>query len=124
MPLMHEDRTRKLAPLFVLLSYAMLAAAWTFGSPPFAAPDEFWHYMRAVSIGQGQLVGRPGGREAAKTMIGERPAGQSAQAYEDELTTLAQTNRWVQIPGGVSPGWFRCPVVDPNVSARCLNDSP
>ena len=40
------------------------------------------------------------------------------------LATIAQTNRWVQIPPGFSPGWFRCPVVDPNVSARCLNDSP
>ena len=40
------------------------------------------------------------------------------------LTTLAQTSRRVRIPAGRSPGWFRCPVVDPNVSARCLNDSP
>ena len=37
---------------------------------------------------------------------------------------IAQTNRRVQIPPGLSPGWFRCPLVDPNVSARCLNDSP
>src|SRR4029434_1239337 len=40
------------------------------------------------------------------------------------LATLAQTNRWVQIPPGLAPGWFRCPQVDPNVSAGCLNDSP
>ncbi len=42
-------------------------------------------------------------------MVGERPAHQSEQSYEDMLATLAQTNRWVQIPPGLSPGWFRCP---------------
>jgi len=121
---MHKDTNRKPAPLFVFISYAMLVAAWTFGSPPFAAPDEWWHYMRAVSIGHGQLVGKPGGREGAKAMIGERPSSQPEQSYEDKLATIAQTNRWVQIPPGLSPGWVRCPVVDPNVSARCLNESP
>ena len=120
----HKDSNRKLTPLLVFFSYAMLVAAWTFGSPPFAAPDEWWHYMRAVSIGHGQLVGKPGGREAAKAMVGERKTNEPEQSYEDMLASIAQTNRWVQIPPGFSLGWFRCPQVDPNVSARCLNDSP
>ena len=81
----HKDSNRKLAPLLVFFSYAMLVVAWIFGSPPFAAPDEWWHYMRAVSIGHGQLVGKPGGREAAKAMVGERPANQPEQSYEDML---------------------------------------
>jgi len=116
--------TRFKAPLLVFLSYAMLVVAWIFGNPPYAAPDEWWHYMRAVSIGHGQLVGKPGGREAAKAMVGERPAQQPEKSYEDMLASIVQTNRWVQIPPGLAPGWFRCQVVDPNVSARCLNDSP
>ena len=124
LPPRHKDSNRKLAPLLVFFSYAMLVVAWTFGSPPFAAPDEWHHYLRAVSIGHGQLVGEPGGREGAKAMVGERPAHQPEQSYEDMLGMLAQTNRRVQIPPGLSPGWFRCPLVDPNVSARCLNDSP
>jgi hypothetical protein len=102
----------------------MLVVGWIFGNPPSAAPDEWWHYMRAVSIGHGQLVGKSGGREAARAMVGARPAHQSEESYEDMLATMTQTNRWVQIPPGFSPGWFRCPQVDPNVSARCLNDSP
>jgi hypothetical protein len=121
---MHRNSNRKLAPFLVFFSYAMLIAAWTFGSPPFAAPDEWHHYMRAVSIGHGQLVGKRGGREGAKAIVGQRPANQSEQSYEDMLATIAQTNRWVRIPSGLSPGWSRCPQVDPNVSARCLNDSP
>jgi hypothetical protein len=120
----HKDSNRRLAPFLVFCSYAMLFAAWTFGSPPPAAPDEWHHYMRAVSIGHGQLVGKPGGREGAKALVGERPANQSEQSYEDMLTTIAQTNRWVQIPPGLSPGWSRCQQVDPNVSARCLTDAP
>jgi hypothetical protein len=119
-----KNRNRELAPFLLFFSYAMLIAAWTFGSPPSAAPDEWWHYMRAVSIGHGQLVGKSGGREGAKAMIGERKADQPEQPYEDMLSSIAQTNRWVQIPPGFSPGWFRCPLLDPSVSARCLNDSP
>jgi hypothetical protein len=57
-------------------------------------------------------------------MVGERQANQPEQSYEDMLASIVQTNRWVRIPPGFSPGWFRCPQVDPNVSARCLNDSP
>lgn len=113
-----------LVPFLVFTSYAMLMMAWTFGSPSFAAPDEWHHYMRAVSIGRGQLVGRPGNKEAVKAIVGERPASQPVETYEDLLDTIAQTKRWVQIPAGLSPAWFRCPQVDPNVSARCLNDVP
>jgi hypothetical protein len=120
----HKHGNRQLAPLLVFFSYAMLVVAWIVGNPPPAAPDELWHYMRAVSIGHGQLVGKPGGREGAKAMVGERPATQSEQSYEEMLAFIAQTNRWVQIPPGVTPGWFGCPQVDPKVSARCLNDSP
>ena len=118
-----KNGNRQLAPLLVFFSYAMLVVAWIFGNPPPAAPDELWHYMRAVSSGHGQLVGQPGGREGAKAMVGERPATQSEQSYEEMLAFIAQTNRWVQIPPGFSLGWFRCPVVDPNESARCLNVS-
>jgi hypothetical protein len=50
----HKDSNRKLAPLLVFFSYAMLVVAWIFGSPPYAAPDEWHHYLRAVSIGHGQ----------------------------------------------------------------------
>src|SRR4051812_14106354 len=124
LPPIQKASQRQHAPVLVLISYAMLVVAWVFGNPPSAAPDEWWHYLRAVSIGHGQLVGKPGGREAAKAMIGERPANQPVQAYEDMLASIAQTNRWVQIPPGFSPGWLRCAQLNPNVSARCLNDSP
>ena len=87
LPPRHKDSDRKLSPFLVFFSYAMLVAAWTFGSPPYAAPDEWWHYLRAVSIGHGQLVGKPGGSEGAKAIVGERPAHQSEQSYEDMLAT-------------------------------------
>lgn len=115
-----DDWTR--APKVVFFAYAMLIVAWVFGNPPSATPDELWHYLRAVSIGHGQVVGKAGGRQDAKALVGERAATQAEPAYEEMLAFIVQTNRWVEIPAGMTPGWSRCAWVDPNVSARCLND--
>lgn len=35
----------------------LLLAAWVFVTPPFAAPDEAAHYLRALSIANGRLLG-------------------------------------------------------------------
>jgi hypothetical protein len=43
--------------VLVGLSLALLLAAWTMATRPFAAPDEASHYLRALDIANGTLVG-------------------------------------------------------------------
>ncbi len=113
-----------LTPWLVVASYSLLITAWIFGNPPSAAPDEWFHYLRTVSIGRGQLVGAPVGLEGAKTLVGGRPPSVSEERYLSELKWVAQNTRQVHIPEGLTPGWFRCAFVNPFVSARCLYSSP
>ena len=114
-----------LAAWLVAASYALLIPAWIAGNPPNAAPDEIWHYLRAVGIGHGQLLGRPAGLEGAKAIVGaERPPYLTEDIYRKQLALVAQTTRQVRIPEGLTPGWLRCEGRDPRVSAGCLHSSP
>jgi Predicted membrane protein (DUF2142) len=120
----HGDR---LTPGLVFVSYALMMAAWVVGNPPYGAPDEWHHYVRAVSIGQGQLVGEPAGLEGAKAIVGgERPRFLSARVYDAQVRWVEQHTTRVRIPAGMTPGWFRCGALqqDPSIPARCLNGSP
>jgi len=101
--------------------------AWVIGNPPPSAPDEWSHYLRAVSLGHGQLLGTSSGREGAMAIVGPtRPPFLDERTYEDELAWVAQNTRKVQLPAGLTPGWFRCggQQTNPLVSARCLNNAP
>ena len=57
-------------PWLVFLSYALLMASWIVGNPPYGGPDEWSHYLRAVGLGHGQLLGTPSGREGALAIVG------------------------------------------------------
>jgi hypothetical protein len=113
-------------PWLVFLSYALLMASWIVANPPFGGPDEWSHYLRAVGLGHGQLLGTGSGREGAMVIVGPtRPPSLDEKTYQDELAWVAQNTRKVHIPAGLTPGWFRCPYqTDPAVSARCLNNAP
>lgn len=37
-------------PLVLVVAWALIALAWAFANPPFAAPDEEAHYLRAVGV--------------------------------------------------------------------------
>src|SRR5262245_35145024 len=115
--------SRFLPPWLVFASYALLVAAWVIGNPPSGAPDEWSHFLRAVSLGRGQLLGTDSGREGAMAIVGPtRPSFLDEKTYQDELAWVAQNTRKVRIPAGMSPGWFRCNQQhDPLVSARCLS---
>jgi hypothetical protein len=111
----------------VFASYVLLTVAWIVGNPPYAGPDEWHHYARAVGMGHGQLMGEPAGLEGARAIVGaERPPYLSEHTYRNQLRWVAQNTTRVQLPAGMMPGWFRCGALqrDPHVSARCLNDSP
>jgi predicted membrane protein DUF2142 len=113
---------RQLSPWLVFASYALLVAAWVVGNPPPGAADEWSHYLRAVSLGHGQLLGTYSGREGALAIVGAtRPPFLDEKTYQDELAILAQNTRKVRIPAGLTPGWFRCgQQTDPLVPAHCL----
>jgi hypothetical protein len=131
---------RRLPVWLVFLSYVLLSIAWVVGNPPFGGPDEWAHYLRAVSIGDGQLVGKkprelsesarsdvgggPTVREAALGIVGPRPSSVDEKTYQDELAWVGQNTRVVRLPAGKTPGWSRCPQINPLVSAGCLNNSP
>jgi hypothetical protein len=88
---------RKLAPLLVFLSYAMLvrrgplAARRTLRRRVVALHASGEHWPRTARWQAWR-------KRAAKAMVGERPAS-SLRSYEDMLASIAQTNRWVQSPG-------------------------
>ena len=42
-------------PVFLGAAWALLLLAWAAANPPFAAPDEPAHYLRAVAVGHGHL---------------------------------------------------------------------
>jgi hypothetical protein len=56
-------RARGLSLLAVGL--ALLSVAWVFATPPFQAPDEAAHYLRALTIAEGRLLGPRAGPDAA-----------------------------------------------------------
>ena len=46
-------------PLILATGYALLLLSWAIANPPFAAPDEPAHYLRAIAVGGGSLAGEP-----------------------------------------------------------------
>ncbi len=90
----------------VLAAYAALAIAWAMTNPPFAAPDEANHYLRAVGISDGSLVGR--------RVLDTNPALDTKQ-----LAWTNQATRSVVIPPGLAPGGFACELSSETKSAAC-----
>ncbi len=52
-------RRARAAPLVLATGYALLLLSWAVANPPFAAPDEPAHYLRAIAVGGGSLAGTP-----------------------------------------------------------------
>jgi hypothetical protein len=96
----------RFAPWLVGIAYAVLALAWAITNPPFHAPDEWAHYLRAVGVANGQLVGAPARYRD--------PASTPQQQVFD-----AQLARAVTVPPGLSPNGFECAVRHPRDSAAC-----
>ena len=51
------NAARQAGPATVAIGLALLLAAWVFGNPPGAAPDERAHYVRALGAGSLELDG-------------------------------------------------------------------
>ena len=109
----HHGWRRRLAPLPILfgLAYALLFAGWVGGDPPFAAPDEWSHYLRTLGVADGQLIGAPYTYQPGPT------------ASERERRTYAWVNdaaRLVRVPPGLFVNGFDCNAGKPARSAACL----
>src|SRR3954452_7948674 len=111
-----SSRARKPAPRRLKAtsrsSGAMLAAggalrppAGALATPPFAAPDEASHYVRALGVGQGHLIGD----EAPGLQIGGTPR---QAAWGKQLV------REVEVPKGLDPEPYDC-VREASASADC-----
>src|SRR4051795_9291023 len=78
----------------IALGWLLLIAAWIGGNPPFAGPDEQWHYARAFDVG----VGAP-----AKASLGANP---------QQIAWTNQATRAVTIPDGLAPRSVGCWIFD------------
>jgi hypothetical protein len=78
----------------IALGWLLLIAAWIGGNPPFAGPDEQWHYARTFDIG----VGAP-----ATASLGGNPL---------QVAWTNQATRAVTIPHGLAPRSVGCYIFD------------
>src|SRR4051812_9427941 len=90
----------------LLAGCALLALAWAVANPPFAAPDEADHYVRALGLAQGHLIGA----KAPGAVVGGTPRQQA---------WVRQLLRRVEVPSGLDPAPFNCVRADPRASAAC-----
>ena len=98
-------------PLALIVAYAFLAVAWAMTNAPFSAPDEAEHYVRAVGVSDGGLVGR--------RALDPNPALTPKQrAWTD------QAARAVAVPRGLSPAGLDCVASRPRISAACQDSVP
>jgi predicted membrane protein DUF2142 len=93
------------------VGWTLLAAAWVFANPPFAAPDEMDHFVRTVGITEGRLIGSP----APDVNIGADAA---------EIRFDKGTQRALMVPSDLNPTPFNCYIANPLVSAACLHRPP
>jgi hypothetical protein len=79
----------------MLIAWALLLAAWAIGNPPFTAPDEADHYIRAFGLSEGQLIGTP---------------DPSARVGSDraQVAWTAQAARIVSLPRSFDPQALAC----------------
>jgi Predicted membrane protein (DUF2142) len=98
-------------PVVLVCGWALIALAWVFANPPFAAPDEGSHYLRAVGIGDGALIGQE---------TPARPPGQN----ERQVDWQAMSVRVVAVPARLAPPDAGCYILDATRSAACIEAAP
>jgi hypothetical protein len=105
----------------IALALTLLVGAWIAATPPFTAPDEASHYLRALSIANGQILGK-------KVPYGPLPGMTPAQK-----TFMDHDTRAVEVPARLSPfnelcvrpdGKGNWPPSYPNRTGSCLEATP
>ena len=97
--------------LIVVAAWTLLVAAWVVGNPALGAPDERDHYVRALAVASGQVVGEP---------APEAAGGKTAR----QLDWTRQATRRVQARRDLLPPPDSCYVLDPGQAASCIANTP
>jgi Predicted membrane protein (DUF2142) len=103
--------------LVVLLGFGGLLVSWAVSNPIGAAPDEPAHYIKALGVGGGQLLGQA-------LAPSEQPVFGKFQSELDTLPLVHQLTRRVTIPANLEPDTAGCTAGTPDVAATCINVSP
>ena len=104
-------RARTRAVGCIAAGYAMLAMAWLPSSPATGSPDEGAHYLRALAVATGQVVGSP------------PPALANPSTASTTERFMWQTSRTFTLPDRlVPPPTLVCVAFHPERSAACQYD--
>jgi hypothetical protein len=90
------------------VAWALLLSAWVIGNAPFAAPDEVEHFIRAIGVSQGHVIGKAD--PAAR--IGATPT---------QIAWTVQAARIVSLPSDLNPEPYTCDLALGEPSAACQN---
>jgi hypothetical protein len=99
-------RGRALPPALLAVAWALLGVAWAMADPPFAAPDETSHYLRAVGVREGVVVGK-------KAFYSD------PLLSREGLRWVNKAAREVPVPAGLSPAGYSCAVRRTTASFAC-----
>jgi hypothetical protein len=103
--------TRIRTPALAALGLTLLLAAWVTATRPFEAPDEWAHYLRALSITNGRLVG-------------PKVPFVNVLATPTQAAWMAQDARGVVVPARLAPPGLVCVRGRSDVTGSCLAPSP
>jgi len=95
----------------VVLGVVLLQAAWVVGTPGFGGPDEPSHYLRALSIVNGQVIG-------PKVPYSDRFLSSAQLAFANHDTTA------VLVPARLAPFGVNCRTGQPNIRGSCIEADP
>jgi hypothetical protein len=104
---------QRLAPLPIVfgLAFALFFAGWVGGDAPFAAPDEWSHYLRTLGVANGHLIGAP-----YTYQLGPDTSEHDRRTY----AWINDAARLVPVPPGLFIPGFDCNAGKPDRSAACL----
>lgn len=113
---------RWVAVLSFILGLGFLLAAWVFGNPPGAAPDEPSHYVRAVGAASGDVLGEPGGYGTfARYSPLERKYVYGPEKPLGVYVSINDYSRAYTVPANLYPVSFGCNAFQTAKSAACVN---
>ncbi|MGO9898409.1 MAG: DUF2142 domain-containing protein [Solirubrobacteraceae bacterium] len=93
------------------LGFALLVGAWVMSTAPFAAPDEQSHYVRALGLADGTILGK-------KVGYPDPGLTQTQQAF------ISRDTRAFRVPAALSPYDVGCTDGKPDSAGSCLEASP
>ena len=102
--------TARPAVALLAAALALLLAAWVFGNPPGAAPDERAHYVRALGAGSLELEGaifKPT-REQTEAFFEQRDGPELPGAGVATVLWAAKQTRTFELPAELSVFGFGC----------------